>query len=169
MTKKCYAPKNRGKKPAPEHEFDVVFIRDDVEETHEFTARPTFGWKEIRGAVGLMGLADGKVEHGELGHAVVYLDGIIRRAMVDDDGTPEKWSATVVDGHFADPRGDHVPVELLPLVEAFDAGSSRRRWVHLMTHDDDVTVEQGQLMELFDDLMAVAADRPTERSELSSP
>ena len=168
MTKKRYAPKNSGA-AAPVHEFEIVFLRDGVEETHEFAARPKFGWKETTGAIGLMGLMDGKTGHGELGHAIRYLDGIIRRSMVDDDGTSEKWTATVVDGHFTDSRGDHVPVELLPLVEAFDAGSSRRRWVHLMAHDDDVSVEQGQLMELFSDLMAVAADRPTERSELSSP
>ena len=168
MTKKRYAPKNSGAS-APVHEFEFAFLRDGVEEVHEFAARPRFGWKETAGAISLMGVMDGKTGHGELGYAVRYLDGILRRSLVNDDGTPEKWTATVVDGHFTDPAGDHVPEELLPLVEAFDAGSSRRRWVHLMTRDDDVTVEQGQLMELFDDLMTVAADRPTERSELSSP
>ncbi len=168
MTKKRYAPKSSGTS-APVHEFEVVFLRDGVEETHEFAARPKFGWKETAGAIGLMGLMDGKTGPGELGHAVRYLDGILRRSLVNDDGTPEKWAATVVDGHFTDPAGDHVPEELLALVEAFDAGSSRRRWVHLMTHDDDVTIEQAQLMELFTDLMAVAADRPTGRLEPSSP
>ena len=168
MTKKRYAPTNGGE-PAPVHEFEFVFLRDGTEETHEFTARPKFGWKETTGAIGLMGLVDGKTDHGELSHAIRYLDSIVRRSLVNDDGTPEKWEATVVDGHFTDPGGNHAPVELLPLVEAFDAGSSRRRWVHLMTNDDDVTVEQTQLMELFADLMAVAGARPTERSELSSP
>ena len=168
MTKKRYAPTNGGQ-PAPVHEFEFVFLRDRTEEPHEFKARPMFGWKETTGAISLMGVAEGKTEHGELRHALGYLENILRRSMVDDDGTPEKWTATVVDGHFDDPNGDHTPVELLPLYEAFDAGSSRRRWVHLMADDDDVTVEQGQLMELFTDLMAVAADRPTERSEASSP
>jgi len=168
LTKKRYAPTSSGT-AAPVHEFEVVFLRDGVEEVHEFAARPKFGWKETAGAIGLMGVVDGKTDHGELGLAVRYLDGILRRSLVNDDGTPERWTATVVKGHFTDPAGDHVPEELLVLVEAFDAGSSRRRWVHLMTRDDDVTVEQGQLMELFTDLMAVAADRPTGRSEPSSP
>ena len=168
MTKKRYGPKNSGA-PAPVHEFEFVFLRDGVEEVHEFTARPVFGWKEVTGAVGLMGLADGRTEHGELRHAIRYLDNIVRRSLVNDDGTPEKWTPNVVDGHFTDPSGGHAPVELLPLVEAFDAGSSRRRWVHLMTHDDDVIIERDQLMELYNDLMAVAGVRPTERSVASSP
>jgi hypothetical protein len=168
VSKKRYGPKNGGQ-PAPVHEFEFVFLRDGVEEVHEFIARPRFGWKETTGAMSLIGLADGKTDHGELAGAFRYLDNIIRRSLANDDGTAEKWKANVVDGHFTDPGGDHVPVDLLPLVEAFDAGSSRRRWVHLMTVDDDVTVEQGQLMELFTDLMAVAADRPTERLVASSP
>ena len=168
MPKDRFSP-TRGGTPAPTYEFEVVFLRDDVQEIHEFTARPNYGWKEIRGAVGLMGLVDGKTDHGEVGHAIRYLDGTIRRAMVNDDGTPEKWTPTIVDGHFTDPSGDHVPVELLSLVEAFDAGSSRRRWMHLMNHDDDVSIERDQLIELVNKLMGVAADRPTERSEASSP
>jgi hypothetical protein len=92
------------------------------------------------------------------------VDRLIGRSLDNTDGTPEKWKPTVVDRHFTAPNGDHTPAELLAGFESFDAGSSRRRWVHLMEVDDDITVEPDQIVELMADLLEAAANRPTTRS-----
>jgi hypothetical protein len=102
-------------------------------------------------------------------HAVKVVDRLIRRSLANNDGTPEKWEPDIVDGHFTAPNGDHTPEELLPGFMAFDAGSSRRRWVQLLDHDDDITVDPEQIIELMADLLEAASDsRPTTRSARSS-
>lgn len=161
MTLKEYAPKTRGE-PPPEVPFAMVFIRDGVEERHEFVAHPTMGWQDVRGLIPLMG---GKASDDALSQAAVrVVDRLIGRSLDNTDGTPEKWRPKVVDGHFTAPNGDHTPVEVLSGFESFDAGSSRRRWVHLMEVDDDITVEPDQIVELMADLLEAAANRPTTRS-----
>lgn len=158
MPGKVYAPTRSGSE-APVHEFTMIFVRDGVDEHHEFTARPRIGWGDV---TGLLPLAGGS---GSLSaHTLAVINNLIRRALVNDDGTPEKWRPNIVDGHFAAPNGDHTPEAELPVFEAFGAGSSRRRWVHLMEHDDDVTLEPEQIMALVGDLMEVAGERPTKSS-----
>lgn len=143
----------------------MIFVRDGVEERHEFAAVPTLGWQDVRG---LMPLIGGKLDNEELSeHAIRVVDRLIRRALRNDDGTPEKWRPNTVGGYFTDPQGDHTPEELLPAYEAFESGSSRRRWTHLMENDDDVTVEAEQIMDLMADLMETTAERPTQRSARS--
>lgn len=166
MALKEYAPASRGT-PTPEHEFAMVFLRDGTEERHEFAARPRMGWQDVQGLMPLLAATspDGK---GVDPRALRSVDRLIRRALVNDDGTPEKWAPAIVDGHFSDPNGDHAPQELLPAYEAFDAGSSRRRWAYLMDVDDELTVEPEQIMQLMSDLIEVASDRPLSRSEPST-
>lgn len=164
MAVKEYAPQNRGAEPPPPHDFAMIFIRDGVEERHEFSACPTMSWQDIRGLVPVAGSGAAGSETA----AVRVSDRLIRRALRNDDGTPEKWVPVITDGHFTDPNGDHTPVNLLPAYQAFDAGSSRRRWVYLMEEDDDVTVEAEQILTLVSDLVEAAAVRPTSRSAPSS-
>lgn len=155
---KHFGPK-RDVKPAPEVPFSVGFVRDGVEEIHEFTARPRVSYGDT---VGLVKNQDGA-------GALPYLDRLIRRSLVDNDGTPAKWQPTVVDGELTAPDGTTVSAEDLPKYTAFEAGSSRRRWVQLMEHDDDVEVEFEQILGVFEHLMAeVSAGRPTSRSSRSS-
>jgi hypothetical protein len=162
---KVYAPRNRGSAP-PEFPFSMIFIRDGVEEAHEFNATPTMGWQDLRGLVPLM---VGNSNDEAMGaHAIRVIDSLVRRVLRNDDGTPEKWRPTIVDGHFTAPNGDHTPVDLLPAIEAFDAGSSRRRWMHLMENDDEVTIELEQMVSLMEDLIGAVAERPTQRSAPSS-
>lgn len=156
-----FAPTRRGE-PAPVFDFCMIFLRDGVEEAHEFSARPTMGWGDITGFAPLM-FGGGKDDVLSI-RALSAVDRLIRRALRNDDGTPEKWEPYIVDGHFTDPQGDHTPEELLPAYLAYDAGSSRRRWVHLMDTDDELTIEPEQVMALFNRLMAVASERPTRRS-----
>lgn len=167
---KTYAPKRSGGDDLPTHEFTMIFVRDGVNEEHEFTARPRLGWGDI---AALLPVAGGGGEGST--QALKQIDRLIRRSLVDNDGTPEKWQPRVVtpDDEYAEPwftapNGDHCPLDLLPGFEAFDAGSSRRRWVHLMERDDDVTIEPEQIMDLVNDLMEVASERPT-KSSASSP
>jgi hypothetical protein len=163
---KVYAPRNRGTTP-PEFSFTMIFVRDGVEEPHEFTARPTMGWQDMRGLVPLLGGQSKDMDQELAGHAVRVIDRLVRRALRNDDGTPEKWHPTVVDGHFTAPNGDHTPESLLSGFEAFEAGSSRRRWVHLMEEDDEVTIELDQMVALMEDVIAAVGDRPTTKSEPS--
>lgn len=157
---KEYAPRSRGT-PPPEVPFVMIFLRDGVEEKHEFTACPTMSWQDYRRLVPLLRGTDNDVVTPE---TIEMIDRLIRRALRNDDGTPEKWTPSVVDGHFTAPNGDHMPLSLLPGLVAFDAGSSRRRWVHLMQDDDEVTIEPEQISELMIDLIEAAAARPTTRS-----
>lgn len=165
---KVYAPRNRGTAPV-ELPFSMIFLRDGVEEPHEFVARPNMGWKDFRGFIPIMG---GGLDGGDTAmqaHAIRVIDQLVRRVLANDDGTPEKWRPNIVAGHFTDPKGNHTPVDLLPGFEAFEAGSSRRRWMHLMDNDDDVTIELEQMVSLMEDIVAAASDRPTQRSEPSQP
>ncbi|MGH3921346.1 MAG: hypothetical protein ACRDTT_00425 [Pseudonocardiaceae bacterium] len=136
----------------------MIFVRDDADEHHEFVARPRMGWQDVKGLYPLMGGSDR--DDGLVQKALGPIDRLIRRSLRNDDGTPEKWVPNVVHDEdrtwFTDPNGDHIEgdnvEELLPAYLAFDSGSSRRRWVHLMEHDDDVTIEPGQIMDLLSDL-----------------
>jgi hypothetical protein len=175
MAAKVYAPRKRGEKPKP-HEFGMIFIRDGVEETHEFVAWPGMGWQDVRGLIPLLG---GKKDDDVLTQAAVrVIDRLIRRSLDNRDGTPEKWEPVpipppgsdpddpdVVKSHFTAPNGDHVPMDLVEGYLAFDAGSSRRRWVKLLDEDDDITVDPDQIIQLMADLLEAASNnRPTTRS-----
>lgn len=154
----------------------MIFVRDGVEERHEFEARPHMGWQDMAGMMPLIaGPRRGQNEDLMAARAVQVIDRLVRRTLANDDGTPEKWRPNVYtddgDGrqYFNDPQGNKTPVDLLPGVEAFDAGSSRRRWVHLMEDDDEVTIEMDQMVSLMEDLITAAShERPTQRSEPSS-
>ncbi|MGH9058324.1 MAG: hypothetical protein ACRDZY_02220 [Acidimicrobiales bacterium] len=144
----------------------MVFLRDGVEEIHEFVARPALGWQDLQR---LIPLVIGKTAQALSAKALASIDRLLRRVLTNDDGTPLNWSPTVVDGHFTDPNGDHTPADLLPAYEAFEAGSSRRRWVHLMDFDDELTIEYEQILGLVNDLIEVAADRPLPSAVPSVP
>jgi hypothetical protein len=170
MAIKVYEPADEPGEPAPQHEFAVIFLRDGVRERHEFLAEPRFDWQNLRG---LMHMMDSRRGEGISMQALTQIDRLIRRSLVNTDGVPERWVPKVVsepgkEPWFTDPQGDHCTADMLPLYEAFDQGSSRRRWMHLMDHDDDVTVKAEQIVDLMQDLMEVAARRPTKSSAASS-
>jgi hypothetical protein len=145
--KKHFGPKRKVAQ-APIVEFSLGFVRDGVEEVHEFAARL-------------------RVSYGDTVGMVKNQDGA--GALVDDDGTPAKWQPEVNDGKVVAPDGTAVDLADAEKYAAFEAGSSRRRWVQLMEHDDDVEVELEQIMEAFEYLASEAAEgRPTSRSSRSS-
>jgi hypothetical protein len=159
MAATVYAPTHRGDEEPEIHEFGMIFLRGRREEIHHFSAYIGLGWQDLQK---LTPLISGK---GDLtGASIDALDRVIRRGLRDDDGTPIGWTASIADGEFTDPNGDTAPAELLPAYEAFDAWSSKRRWLYLMDEDDDLTIEPEQILALVNDLIRVAGNRPTRRS-----
>jgi hypothetical protein len=170
MAIKVYEPADDPGEPAAQHEFALIFKRDGVRERHEFLAEPQYDWKNLRSLLYLMDSRRGDQFDPR---AFTQIDRLVRRALVNTDGTPEKWKAKVVsnDGEepwFTDPNGDHAPAEMLPVYEAFGQGSSRRRWAYLMDEDDEVTVDFKQVIDLMQDLMEVAGKDRGKNSAASS-
>jgi hypothetical protein len=83
--------------------------------------------------------------------------GMLVEVVDQDDEEPQERK-------FRGPDGGLHTYDKLDQFEAFDAGSSRRRWQHLMDVDDDVEVEYRDLTELFEWLVGLAAGRPTQAS-----
>lgn len=148
------APKASALSEVEPLDFELVFGRDGVEEPHEFTAIPRLSYGDTVGITRYQG--DGA-------RMLPILDRLIRRMLINTDGTPAKWAPQPVgDGQVYGPDGTPITPEEAEALAAFDAGSSRRRWIQLMEHDDDVTVELEQIMELFELLTSMAGgDRPT--------
>ena len=165
-----YEPEDEGVEPEI-HEFAMIFKRDGVRERHEFLAQPNYSWQNLRG---LMYMLDSRRDEGITIRALAQIDRLVRRSLVNTDGTPERWRAKIVtpedggDPWFTDPNGDQAPADLLPAYETFDAGSSRRRWVYLMDEDDEVTVEAAQIIKLMQDLMEAAGKDRGKKSAASS-
>ncbi len=139
-------------------EFTVTFTRDGDDEKHEFRARPSFGYKQMRDVAKIQSQRDG----GGLKALMVY-ERLIVPALCDDDGTPAKWQPEFEDGQLIGPDGElHDKAEATKLSE-FDAGSSRRRWRFLMDDDDDVQVELDEITAAYELLVEAASDRPTRK------
>lgn len=58
-------------------------------------------------------------------------------------------------------KGELLPFERAEEFLAHEAGSSRRRWREVLLDDDEVSVKQEAITELFEWLMGLAAERPT--------
>jgi hypothetical protein len=146
---------------APTVSFTIDFVRNGVREPHEFKAVPRTSYGDMIGIV--------KNQADDPGASLRFLDRMIRRLLTDTDGTPESFNPNVADGQFIDPTGKKQPESELPKLLAFEAGSSRRRWAHLLQLDDDVEVEIEQITDLFEWLATEAAgSRPTQRSSPSA-
>jgi hypothetical protein len=119
--------------------FIAVFRRDGIAEDHQFLALPAIDYKatiEMASAAG-----------GDTMRQVRAMMRLIRRCLVDDDG---------VSVHHMPAEGEDAP--------PFAEGSSRRRWVHLMEHDDDATISDRVITAMYTDLFkAAAGGRPTSR------
>ncbi|SHL53155.1 hypothetical protein SAMN05443637_13518 [Pseudonocardia thermophila] len=139
----------------------VQFERDGVVEEHTFTARPRMTYKRMADIVKARRSGDGV-------DALAAFERMIRPALLDDDGTPANWEPEVRGGVFIDPDGNERPVEDLQELLAFENGSSRRRWIHLMDKDDYVDVEMGEISDFYERLFEEASERPTQRPSRSS-
>ena len=146
--------------------FELVALREDDHgvpqpEVHEFVARP----RTDAGDLAAMSAA------GSEGTVLMrVMVNMIKKIVVNDDGVPEQWTpepvkkpanakASYVE-KFRGPDGQLYPMEDADRFTAVTAGSSRRRLMHLLL-EDDATVEVADLAEIMQDMMAVAAGRPT--------
>lgn len=143
----------------PPTEFTVEFERDGEPEVHTFRARPRFTFKRMNEAA--KAARDGGLD------AVLRFEKMIRPSLVNNDGTPARWMPVIEDGEFEDWNGDvHDAADLPALLEA-DAGSSKRRWAHLMDDDDDLEISVEEIVKVYELLVGAATDRPTRRSKSS--
>jgi hypothetical protein len=95
---------------------------------------------------------------------LITADRVLRRSLIDTDGTPLKWSPVVTDDHFTAPDGTRHHVDELPAFTAFDAGSSRRRWYQLAYDNDEVYIDPTEIITIVDQLAEDASEgRPTRR------
>jgi len=145
----------RDPEPEPTLDFSVEFVRDGVSEVHEFTAALRVGFSDT---VALLTGADDEAK------VLPHLDRMIRRALLNTDGTPQRWRPSFEGKEFIAPDGERHPAVHLDRYTSFDAGSSRRRWAHLMDVDEEIQVEHEQVVAVFEYITSEAADRPTQRS-----
>jgi hypothetical protein len=180
--------------PAAREPFEFTFMRDDEPEVHQFQARavtdaagvaatlavaerhPEQAFPRMLRMIGTMldnkdgtpakwepvalkhpGKPDPSVaEHdAERDHLQAQLDEWERRADAGDDDYVTK---------FRGPDGQLHPMDRAARFLEFEAGSSRRRWFHLMNEDDEITVDAKELTKLFEWLVGLAANRPTRPS-----
>lgn len=97
--------------------------------------------------------------------AIAGLVDMISKFMDNKDGTPANWQPVELAAkkgeeppvkRFRGPDGKPHPWAKAEGFLATAAGSSRRRWLHLMNEDDGATVEQDTLIKLLEFLMEIA-------------
>jgi hypothetical protein len=168
MAGKRYGARLAEVKPLP---FEFELYRDHPEhddpvaEVHEFTAMPRLDAGQLIRL--LTGVDSAESNPGDMLHA---LSEGIRKALSDKDGTPQHWRPTALPKvedkplSFRGPDGQFYPFTDQAAIEkfsAFDAGSSRRRWAHLLFDDEQVSVPLEPLVELAQDLIEAGSGRPT--------
>lgn len=137
-------------------EHTVPFERDGELEEHLFRAQPRMSYKRMADIVKARRSGDGVA-------ALAVFERMIRPALVDTDGVPAKWQPVIKDGVFVDPDGNERPAADAADLLAFEAGSSKRRWIHLLDVDDEVEVELDDITKFYEVLVEEASDRPTQR------
>lgn len=165
---RSFGPKGQTLPPAERVPFEFTVLRDEEPETHEFRA------KVIIDASGLAHMFHANQESPE--RSLVGLFRIIARLIDNKDGVPAQWEPTPLplpkevkeaeeaQLKFRGPDGEIYPMAEAVQFTAFEAGSSRRRWLHLMEKDDEVYVREGDLLELFKYLVTLAGKDRTPKS-----
>lgn len=175
---KKFGRRAQAHRPAPREEFEFTFLRDDEPETHRFAVR---AHTDVVGLTSTLMLAKSSPEA-----AMPAVLRVIAKMLDNKDGTPHGWrpvpladkpnpeqadgpepddaEATLRERKFRGPDGNLHTFEHAARFQAFEAGSSRRRWLHLIEEDDYVSVDAQDLMELFEWAVGLAAGRPTQPS-----
>lgn len=138
--------------------FELAYFRDEAIETQRFQLldRPID-----------IGAANRLLAHttGDDSQSLAALINLITKYMDDKDGTGARWAPLELPSKKSeDPpvkrfRGPDGKIHAWEKAEDFlkhEAGSSRRRWIHLMLVDDDASVEEGALVKLLEFLVEVA-------------
>lgn len=154
--------------PVHREPFEFTFMRDDEPETHRFVARA------VTDMTGLASLFTAVKKNPE--QALPEMLGVIAKMLDNKDGTPAKWQPVALpipeglpeeerpERMFRAPNGELYPVAEADRFLTFEAGSSRRRWLHLINEDDELTTDSTAITSLFEWLAGLAAGRPTQPS-----
>lgn len=169
MAGKRYGTKMRKVSPVP---FEFELYRDTpgedepVSEVHEFTAMPRIDAGQL---IRLLTGVDKSEENP--GGMLDALSESVRKVLSDKDGTPQHWRPVALprDGEggptsFRGPDGAIYPFSdtaAIEKFEAFEAGSSRRRWAHLLFDDEQIAVDLEDLVEVAQDMISEGTGRPT--------
>jgi hypothetical protein len=158
----------RSRQPAARESFTFPFMRDEELEEHTFRARVSLDLPTLISAIGE---AD---RHPE--RAVSGLLRIVVKMLDNKDGVPAQWEPEPLplpdplpEGHdgevrFRGPDGELYLLEEAAKFTAFEAGSSRRRWLHLIEEDDEIEVHRDDLMDLYKWLIGLAGKDLTPKS-----
>jgi len=150
-------------RPVEPVQFALVVLRDGEEEEHVFSAIPQLPAQDIVQAMRARS-QDGTQVLGPMMNT-------IRKMLSNRDGVPSTWSLVVVppkkgstqEPKFRGPDGKLYPLSRAEEFEAVSAGSSKRRWDHLMQDDEDAIVDMKDLTDIFEYLVGLATnDRPTQ-------
>lgn len=148
--------------------FEISLWRDGVEEVHEFSVRPVTD-------IGAVMMFTSSGDDGE--RKAQALMRMMSRMLVNTDGVPAQWSPTALpppknagpryQAKFRGPDGKLYPMSETAQFTDPAKGSSRRRWDYLMFEDDGVAVDASLLGQIVQDMIEVAANRPTPASSPS--
>jgi hypothetical protein len=173
MSGKRYGTPQSTRLPQP-YEFELMASLDDEDEVHQFSA--------VRQVDRLLAARFTGFVPEEAHKEVDLLVKLISKVLDDKDGTPATWVPVQLPpqspGHagefidagppkFQGPDGELYEMEHAEKFAAFEAGSSRRRFLALCG-DQERTVPGESLGQLVRDLIQVSAGRPTGASSPSS-
>lgn len=136
--------------------FEFSYLRDEVVEKQTFQLLDKT--LDINAANAVLAAATSDTR------ALPALIGLVTKYMDDKDGTGLRWEPVEVGAKKTeDPpvkrfRGPDGKLHEWAKAETFlrpEAGSSRRRWVQLMEHDDDASVDQEALVKLLEFVVEV--------------
>jgi hypothetical protein len=151
--------------------FELMATLDDEDEVHAFVA--------VRQVDKLLGARFTSFSDEEAHKSVDLLVKLISKTLDDKDGTPATWAPVQLPlrspgnagdyepPKFRGPDGDLYEMEHADKFAAFEAGSSRRRFLALVG-DQERTVQAEDLTAIVKDLIAVSTGRPTGASVPSS-
>jgi hypothetical protein len=145
--------------------FELEVYRDGVSEIHEFTARPNID-------IGpMLKVAQDLNDVAKMAPIVIRT---MSKMLDNTDGVPLDWEVVPLEKpgnagpnwepKFRGPDGKLYPMDKATRFTAVTAGSSRRRWAYLMYEDDGASVDLATMMEIMQDMISVAANRPTPAS-----
>lgn len=175
--------------PARREPFEFTFMRDEEPETHVFQARAVTDMaglsnlltsarrdpeQALPGILAMIAkLLDNKDGTPAKWEAKMVTPPRLDRVDIMTDDDPERmlpvaeYVEQLDDAQvrkFRGPDGALHPFEEADRFLVFEAGSSRRRWLYLMNEDDELNVEAQPIIELFEWMAGLAANRPTRPS-----
>lgn len=168
MSGKRYGKPQSTRLPEP-YPFELMASLDDEDEVHAFTA--------VRQVDQLLATRFSSFSEEEPHKIVDLLVRLIAKTLDDKDGTPATWSAVQLlrpseqeepwVPKFRGPDGALYEMDHVVKFAAFEAGSSRRRFLAIVG-DQERTVQAEDLKAVVQDLIAVSTGRPTVASSPSS-